>query len=65
MRWLAHFAHDQRTWVGAGHTVPNGNPPVPFWGSPILDTILFVPPIVKRDATLPDTRLTSERDQAP
>ena len=53
MRWLAHFPHDQRTWIGAGHTVPNGDPPAPFWGSKTLDTVLFVPPIVKKDATLP------------
>jgi len=54
MRWLAHFPHDQKTWLGSGHTVPNGNPPAPFWGSSVLDTLLFVPPIVTRDAKLPD-----------
>jgi hypothetical protein len=54
IRWLAHFPHDQKTWIGSGHTIPNGNPPDPFWGSSSLDTILFIPPIVKRDTTLPD-----------
>lgn len=54
MRFLAHFPHDQKTWIGHGHTIPNGNPPAPLWGSPILDTILFLSPIVKRDDTLPD-----------
>lgn len=54
MRWLAHFPHDQKTWIGSGHTIPNGNPPAPFWGSSILDTILLIPPIVKRDQTLQD-----------
>ncbi len=54
MRWLAHFPHDQKAWIGSGHTVPNGNPPKPFFGSAILDTILFLPPIVKRDQALPD-----------
>jgi hypothetical protein len=54
LRWLAHFPHSQKTWIGYGHTVPNGNPPAPFWGSKVLDTILFVPPIVQRDQTLPD-----------
>ncbi|HUI82115.1 MAG TPA: suppressor of fused domain protein [Bryobacteraceae bacterium] len=54
LRWLAHFPHDQQTWIGTGHTIPNGNPPAPFWGSPILDTILLLSPIVKRDGTLPD-----------
>jgi hypothetical protein len=49
MRWLAHFPHDQKTWIGSGHTVPNGDPPEPFWGSSVLDTILFLQPIVKHD----------------
>lgn len=53
MRWLAHFPHDQKTWIGVGHTIPNGNPPMPFWGSSILDTILLLPPLVARDTTLP------------
>jgi len=52
LRWLAHFPHDQKTWIGSGHTVPNGNPPAPFWGSSVLDTILLLPPLVKRDRTL-------------
>jgi len=54
MRWLAHFPHDQKTWIGAFHTIPNGNPPAPLWGSPILDTIFLLPPIVKKDANLQD-----------
>ena len=54
MQWLAHFPHDQRTWIGSGHTIPNGNPPAPFFGSSILDTVLFIPPIVKKDQTLPE-----------
>jgi hypothetical protein len=54
MRFLAHFPHDQKTWIGVGHTIPNGNPPAPLWGSPVLDTVLLIPPIVKRDTTLPD-----------
>jgi hypothetical protein len=40
LRWLAHFPHTYKTWVGSGHTIPNGNPPGPFWGSDCLDTIL-------------------------
>jgi hypothetical protein len=54
MRFLAHFPHDQKTWIGSGHTVPNGNPPAPMFGSSVLDTILFLPTILSRDATLPD-----------
>jgi hypothetical protein len=54
MRWLAHFPHDQKTWIGAFHTIPNGNPPEPFFGSTILDTIFLLPPIVKKDKDLQD-----------
>ena len=53
IRWLAHFPHAQKTWIGTGHTIPNGNPPAPFWGSSILDTMLLMPTIVQKDGTLP------------
>ena len=33
MRWLAHFPHDYKTWVGSGHTIPNGTPPAPLWAA--------------------------------
>jgi len=61
LRWVAHFPHDQRTWVGVGHTIPNGNPPAPFWGSSILDTLLLIPPIITPDQRLPQ-ELTLEGD---
>jgi len=54
LRWVAHFPHDSKSWLGHGHTMPNGNPPVPFWGSAELDTLLFMPPIVTKDQTLPE-----------
>ena len=31
LRWVAHFPHDSKSWLGHGHTMPNGNPPAPFW----------------------------------
>jgi Suppressor of fused protein (SUFU) len=33
--------------------MPNGNPAEPFWGSKELDTLLFMPPIVVKDQSLP------------
>jgi hypothetical protein len=54
LRWLAHFPHDSKSWLGDGHTMPNGNPPSPFWGSDALDTILFMPPVVVNDQKLPE-----------
>ena len=52
LRLLARFPHDQRTWIGPFHTVPNGTPPEPLWGTRNLDTIFFLPPIVKKDQNL-------------
>jgi hypothetical protein len=53
LRWVAHFPHDTTSWLGYGHTVPNGDPPTPFWGSAGLDTLLFMPTIVIEDQALP------------
>ena len=53
LRWIAHFPHNAKSWLGHGHTMPNGNPPAPFWGSAALDTLLFMPPIIAKDQTLP------------
>lgn len=47
LRWVAHFPHNSKSWLGHGHTMPNGDPPAPFWGSTELDTLFFLPPIVK------------------
>lgn len=54
LRWVGHFPHDSKSWRGHGHTMPNGDPPAPFWGSTELDTLLFMPPIVTKDQTLPE-----------
>jgi hypothetical protein len=60
LRWTARFPHDQKTWLSFGHTIPNGNPPAPFWGSEILDTLLFMPTIVKTRSDAPE-RISSVR----
>ncbi len=43
LRWLAHFVHDNNTWLHWGHTMPNGQPPEPIFGTEDLDTFLFTP----------------------
>src|SRR5437773_11908760 len=53
LRSLAHFPHDNKTWLGPGHTIPNRNPPEPFFGSAVLDTVLFMPTIVPLTAGSP------------
>ena len=52
LRWLAHFPHDNKTWLHWGHTLPNGNPPEPFFNSGSLDTLVFMPSVVQPDSEL-------------
>ena len=52
LRRLAHFPHDNKTWLGNWHTMPNGQPPARLWDSNSLDSFLFMPTIVKPDSTL-------------
>lgn len=52
IRRLAHFPHDNRTWLGNWHTMPNGQPSAQIWGSDVLDSFMFMPTIVRPDSTL-------------
>jgi hypothetical protein len=62
LRQMAHFPHAYHTWIGSGHTIPNGNPPAAFWdSSPELDTVLFMSSIV-RQHRIPLNRLTLGED---
>jgi len=58
LRFMAHFPHDNATWFGWGHTIPNGQPPAPlFPGCDELTTLIFLSPFIEPDATLSE-RLT-------
>jgi len=52
LRRLAHFPHDNKTWLHWGHTIPNGTPPQPVFNAPPLEALLFIPTIVQPDHTL-------------
>lgn len=53
LRVLAHFPHDNKTWIGPGHTMPNGNPPTPIFAStPNLTTFAFIGTILSPDKEL-------------
>ncbi len=39
---LAHFPHEYNTWIFDGHTIPNGNPPIPFSVNTKLNTMLLI-----------------------
>lgn len=48
IRWLkmlARFPHDHNTWLGFGHTMPNGDPAEPFADNTKMSTMLLLPPI--------------------
>ncbi|MBE7452093.1 MAG: suppressor of fused domain protein [Kofleriaceae bacterium] len=47
VRWLkllARLPHEYRTWLGDGHTIPNGDPPRPFHdGCPFVGVVIGLP----------------------
>lgn len=45
MKMLARLPHDYSTWLGFGHTIPNGDPPAPFAPGTKLCCMLVVPSI--------------------
>ena len=52
LRRLAHFPHDNRTWLHWGHTMPNGTPPELLFDSAVLDSLFFMPSILTPDSGL-------------
>ena len=52
LRWLkilARFPHEYNTWLGFGHTIPNGDPAEPFAPNTKLNTLLLLPSVVLGD----------------
>lgn len=48
LRWLKRLArlpHEHVSWLGLGHTVPNGDPPKPFFSDTQLCCWLLLPPV--------------------
>ncbi|SEI89013.1 Suppressor of fused protein (SUFU) [Deinococcus reticulitermitis] len=54
LRTLARLPHEHGTWLGWGHTVPNGHPPQPLAGTGFTGSLIG--PVV----TLPDEFLNVE-----
>ena len=52
LRRLAHFPHDNQTWLHWGHTMPNGTPAELLFDSSCLDSFFFIPSIVRPDSEL-------------
>jgi Suppressor of fused protein (SUFU). len=52
IRWLkmlARYPHQAGTWLGQGHTIPNGNPPEPLGDFTDMSGILLMPPLFLPD----------------
>jgi hypothetical protein len=45
LKYLARFPHKYDTWLGWGHTIPNGDPAQPFADDTKLSGILLLPPV--------------------
>lgn len=60
LKRLARFPHDFDTWLGSGHTMPNGDPPQPLASGTDLCGWLLIPPVTLpegiRYLELPDGR---------
>ncbi|MBU1221165.1 suppressor of fused domain protein [Myxococcota bacterium] len=44
LKTLARLPHDYTTWLGWGHSVPNGDPPEPYARSTMLSGAVLIPP---------------------
>lgn len=52
LKQLARFPHEYDTWLGAGHTIPNGDPPRPFAPGTRLCCWLLLPPMCLPESAL-------------
>ncbi|MEO0468054.1 MAG: suppressor of fused domain protein [Bacteroidota bacterium] len=50
LKVIARFPHEYNTWLGFGHTIPYGNPPMAFADNTKMNTILLMPTIVFGEA---------------
>ena len=56
LKMLARFPHEYDTWLGEGHTIPNGDPPLPYDPSTkLLCALLMVPFIEPEEFWLLET----------
>lgn len=49
MKMLARLPHEYETWLGVGHTVPNGDPAEPYSPDTDFSCALILPPVTLED----------------
>lgn len=52
LRTVAKMPHEAGHWLGAGHTLPNGDPPAALFPGSALDTILLLESVVAPERDL-------------
>jgi hypothetical protein len=53
LRNIARFPFEYSTWVGVGHTIPNGSPPAPIFQDSELVSVILFPAMLDPEQTLP------------
>ena len=46
LKFLARFPHEYNTWISYGHTIPNGDPALPFAENTELNTMVLLPSLM-------------------
>lgn len=46
LKWVARLPHTYQTWLGEGHTIPNGDPPQPLASNTQLCAVLLSRPML-------------------
>ncbi|MDR1076051.1 MAG: suppressor of fused domain protein [Xanthomonadaceae bacterium] len=49
LKFLARLPHLYDTWLGFGHTIPNGDPPAPYASNVRFDGAIILPPLSAPD----------------
>jgi len=60
LRFLAHMPHEYATWLGEGHTIPNGDPPERYARGTKLCGAMLVDPVL-----VPEGFAVLERPEGP
>lgn len=45
LKWLARMPHEYGTWLGLGHSIPNGDPAEPYASDTQLSGVLLLPSV--------------------
>jgi hypothetical protein len=61
LKVLARLPHEHQTWLGWGHTVPNGDPPMPYAASCKFSGALVVPSVTVPDPDFRELKINDKK----